>query len=75
MADGVLPTAGVSLSTMATPTACAGLTYLPYASHAMQAGPASARPIREPVGQSQSTCAGSVRVYSEAYVNRDGQHA
>jgi len=72
---GVLLSAGALLSTMAMPTAYARLAHLSYTSHVPQSGPASARPIREAVGQSQSTCADSIRVYSEAYVSRDGQRA
>jgi len=51
----------------------ARLAYSPYAGHALQAKPASARRIRQAVGQ--STCADSIRVYSRAYICRDGWHA
>ena len=46
------------------------LTQSSYASHGLQAGPASAYLICRAVGQ--STCANSVRVYSDVYVGRDG---
>jgi len=58
---------------MATPAAYARTAYKSYASHAPQAGPASVHPIREAVWQ--STCGDLVRLYSEAYVGRDGQRA
>jgi len=46
------------------PAAYARLAYLPYTGHAPQYGSASARPIREAIGQSQSTCADPVKFYS-----------
>ena len=62
MATRALPSVSVPLLTMAMPTAYARLAYLPYASHALQAKPASAHPISKAV--KQSTCTTSVRVYS-----------
>ena len=55
---------------MATPAVYTRLAHL-YAGHAPRAGPASACPIREAVGQ--STGADSLRVYSGTYVGRDGR--
>jgi len=73
VAIGVLTSAWALLSTMATPTAYATPAYSPYAGHAAESGPASARPIREAVGQPQSACINPVRVFSGAYVSRNGQ--
>jgi len=65
VATRVLPGAGVPLLTVAMPSVYARPAYWPYVGHLLQAGPASARPIHEPVRQPIS--ANSVRVYPGTY--------
>jgi len=73
---GVLPSASMPWSTIAMPTAYARSAYSPYAGYAPPSGPASARPVREAVGQQRSlTRIDLVGVYLEAYINRSGWHA
>jgi len=72
---GVLASAGVPLSTIATPTVYARPAYLLYASHALATRPAFACPNHETVGQPQSTCIDPVRVFCEVYVGQNGRQA
>jgi len=61
VATGALPSAGVPLSAIATPTAYAVPAYSPYAAHAPLSEPAWARPVFKAVEQPSSICIDPVR--------------